>query len=317
MDQLPYELIDFIYQYIDDYDLLFVLRLVGGKLRRALSLCRKLDASLLLYFAYDYTLEVSIITRTFTSLIELEINLGRGVDGDTYSAIGSMRLLQKLVMDGTNVTDSALKEICIGLSSTLQKLHLNRCKEISSDGFLILGQLRKLSVLDASQTKIDDRGLGAISRHTIKILSLSMCDAISGRGLGSLTSIQQLWLRCTNMDDTGVVSICRSNTLRYLDLGWCTQISEDALCMLESLPVLERLGLDGTNIRDRALKRICQGSSRTHLWGISMVYCDGITDMGVEYLKLLPSLRKWATRNYLLIGNSMWLWTKCDPRKTS
>ena len=90
------------------------------------------------------------------------------------------------------------------------------------------------------------------SSTSLTKLDLSGCDSISGSAfacLSSLTSLQELDVRSTTIDDEGLAGLSRSLTsLTKLDLQLCTSISGSGFACLSSLTSLQELNARFTAI---------------------------------------------------------------------
>ena len=102
-------------------------------------------------------------------------------------------------------------------------------------------------------------GLAVLSSSLTALTKLSLCNcwSITAGGfacLSSLTSLDELHVRDTNINDNSLAVLSRSLTaLTYLDLSYCLSISSLGFACLSSLTLLEELNVCETNINDKDL----------------------------------------------------------------
>eukprot|EP00882_Tetradesmus_deserticola_P029539 GHRQ01033097.1.p1 GENE.GHRQ01033097.1~~GHRQ01033097.1.p1 ORF type:complete len:384 (+),score=127.83 GHRQ01033097.1:273-1424(+) len=110
-----------------------------------------------------------------------------------------------------------------GLSHSLKRLGLSRCRWVSDAALCTLRQLSKLEVLDLSHTDIGPRGLSALAGlpnlHTI---NLTGCRNVTNEALEELAHVlplAHLTLKGTLATNAGLQHLCALPRLTHLDLG--------------------------------------------------------------------------------------------------
>ncbi|XP_020409981.1 F-box/LRR-repeat protein 4 isoform X2 [Prunus persica] len=98
--------------------------------------------------------------------------------------------------------------------------------------------------------------------------------------------------RRKNIGNFGVVSLLNlSHNLTYLDLGFCSLVSDLALEAIGSANSISVLSLQGCSlITDRGLGFLAKGSSSKTMKRLNLAECDRITDFGVSLLEQMCCL---------------------------
>ncbi|XP_016646861.1 PREDICTED: F-box/LRR-repeat protein 4-like [Prunus mume] len=93
--------------------------------------------------------------------------------------------------------------------------------------------------------------------------------------------------RRKNIGNFGVVSLLNlAHNLTYLDLGFCSLVSDQALEAIGSANSITVLSLQGCSlITDRGLGFLANGSSSKTMKRLNLAECDRITDFGVSLLE--------------------------------
>ena len=281
--ELPLELIDFIYHYIDHPHLLRLAR-VGGIITHALGLWRKLDLEC--YWPGDFP----FIAKVFTSLFELKIHhihgsiskgivcpYGGGLSGSTYRLIpvtqyddyltlASLPTLRKLDFSEAHINNAILQAICRGPSRT---------------------SLLELS-FSCYDNEFDDEEIEEITE-------------VGFDALLKLTTLRKLHIRYTKIDGCSLKKICESHlasTLLELDLNGCHHLRRDDFNLLGLLSVLQTLNVSDTIFGDDALETICNGRAKHTLKSLTMINCVWISDSGLTNLTSLPQLQVLNINGY-------------------
>lgn len=118
------------------------------------------------------------------------------------------------------VTDAGIRELV--KIPTLRVLHLDRCRQVSDDGLVLLAQLPVLEELRFAVMSVPDAFFARLEGTPLKRLTLQGC-----RGFGR----------------AGLESIARIRGLRELSLQGCVHLDEDWIAGLAVLPQLEKLDL--------------------------------------------------------------------------
>lgn len=119
-------------------------------------------------------------------------------------------------------------------------------------------------------------------------LSLWQCGQLTGealQGIGKVSSLQQLNLGVTRIDDEGLKQLTELNQLRRLVLAG-TEITDDGLAHLSNLRGLEELDLSNTSVSDKGLAHL---ASLTGLKSLNLGVTE-VTDAGLQQLSGLKSL---------------------------
>lgn len=172
-----------------------------------------------------------------------------------------------------NVTDFALTQAFFPELTSITKLDLSLCKQITDNCLGRIAHLKNLEVLD----------LGGCCNVTNTGLMLIAC------GLGSLR-----WLNlrsCWHISDQGIAHVAGLNkdnadgnlSLEYLGLQDCQRLSDDALKHVSSsLHGLKTINLSFcVSITDSGLKYLAKMASLKEL---NLRSCDNVSDIGMAYL---------------------------------
>jgi hypothetical protein len=120
-------------------------------------------------------------------------------------------------------------------------------------------------------------------------LNLYRCNSISGSGfacLSSLTSLQELNVSATVIDDEGLAGLSRSlPALSKLNLRYCKSISGSGFACLSSLTSLQELNVENTVIDDEGLAGLSR--SLPALTKLDLCNCRSISGSGFACLSSL------------------------------
>ena len=161
---------------------------------------------------------------SFPCLKKLSLMLCREVTD--VRPLSSLTSLEELNLECTKINDQSLRAIATSLTR-LTKLNLCGCNSITAEGFACLSSLVSLEELNAAFTIIDNEGLRAIATSLTRLTKLNLdgCDSITAEGFACLSSL---------------------TALEELDVGY-TSIDDERLRVLDSLPSLQELYLQGCN----------------------------------------------------------------------
>ncbi|KAF6259488.1 hypothetical protein COO60DRAFT_1638311 [Scenedesmus sp. NREL 46B-D3] len=130
-----------------------------------------------------------------------------------------------------------------GLSHSLTRLGLSRCRWVSDAAFITLRQLSKLEVLDLSHTDVGPRGLSALAGlpnlHTI---NLTGCRSWRTPPLAHLT------LKGSLATNAGLQHLRALPRLTHLDLGSRWELDDTGLAAVASCPELKVLAAGSFNL---------------------------------------------------------------------
>lgn len=186
-----------------------------------------------------------------TSLSSLQVHDAAEVTDACAAAIAAHTGLRELYLDGTGITDEGVQQL----------LPLTELWSFSADDTLItdrgleyLGRLPNLGLLTLNNTRVRGTGLAWLADLDDLNLYLEDCrladDAIA-EGLPRLTLLRLLSLSKTDIGDHALAGIGACRRLENLRLAH-TRITDATLDLLEDLPALETLYVEGTAVtRDR------------------------------------------------------------------
>uniref|UniRef100_T1J4F5 Uncharacterized protein n=1 Tax=Strigamia maritima TaxID=126957 RepID=T1J4F5_STRMM len=209
--------------------------------------------------------------------------------------------LESLSLSGCyNVLDESLAQAINRPLSSLVKLNLSLCKQITDETLLNLAQYcPNLEVLDlAGCDRITNSGLLFVSKRLCRLVNLNLrsCRHVSDSGiaaLGGLSSeagkgtlqLEQLSLQdCQKLTDdalrnvsTGLVS------LKYINLSFCASITDGGLKFMAKMPMLSELNLRSCdNITDLGIAYLAEGGSK--ITSLDVSFCDKISDQALTHV---------------------------------
>lgn len=163
--------------------------------------------------------------------------------GVKYLAEGCHRLVNCCLSKCHTITDQALISLSQGCHS-LRTLGLNDCQHLTDNGFQLLSQSCKLlENLDLEDcTLITDQTLYYLTSNcpNLKRLALSHCDKITDEGIKFIGKSQNV-----------------SESIQYLELDNCTQLTDASIDHLLSCKHLRRLDIyDNNRISHQATKKL-------------------------------------------------------------
>lgn len=248
---------------------------------------------------------LSILNVAWTSVTKLPVltslkslNMSNCTIDTIFEGEGDKVALRELIITGSSVTDVsfALSNVLMGCLSFLD------ISNSSINSFFLLGHLNVITHLDLGGSSILDDSVQHIASigSNLRYLNLSTT-RVSSTGLGILAghlpNLETLVLAGTSIDDTAISYIGTMPSLKVVNLnstgikglinreiGTSTWFS--TLSLFENLSCLERLQLEGTNIRDAALCPL----SRFHALRYLSVGSGYLTDASLQHLTSLQKL---------------------------
>jgi internalin A len=160
--------------------------------------------------------------------------------------------LATLDLSGTGITDAGIGSL--GAMSELVSLDISGTRTGGEPTLDTLRRLTSLHSLKAARTKIDDHGLGVISKieklHTLDLSKTAVSDT-GVKLLGGHQSLTTLYLTDTAVDDLGAQALADCPELIYLGLG-NTRITDNTLIRLKT-HFLKFLDVSGTAITSKGI----------------------------------------------------------------
>ncbi|KAI5069688.1 hypothetical protein GOP47_0015989 [Adiantum capillus-veneris] len=195
------------------------------------------------------------IAKFCTSLTYLDLSRCNKVSDTGLQAIADAGCLQFLFLKGcTRVTDVGLSFIGYGRAGTsLRKLDLSECDQITDQGMEPLSQMRSMQVLylpECGPRITDTGGILLASISSLQKLNLAWLINVSDSTVIAISDnckdLKELVLTgCELVTGLGVRSFFQHKALQALTLAACYNVySDDVEEMAIMCPTLEYLGLD-------------------------------------------------------------------------
>ena len=153
--------------------------------------------------------------QSLTSLTKLNLSCCKWISGPGFLCLSLLTSLHELDVSHTAINGEGLAGLSRSLL-VLTKLTLSGCKSISAPGFACLSSLTSLQELQISHTFIDDKSLAKLATSLTALtklhLEFNIYGSISGAGfacISSLTSLQELDVRFTAINDEGLAGLSR------------------------------------------------------------------------------------------------------------
>jgi hypothetical protein len=186
---------------------------------------------------------------------------------------------------GRLVTNDTLRDIAF--LTKLFTLNLHYCEKITDVGIKYIASLPRLRDLDIG----DCYKLGSVTISILEPLAKT------------LTRLSILSPVRTNsfLDDASVRQVVVLTSLRSLDIGWCTRVTDNGIRHFSSLTNLTYLGLAATLVSDDGIYslRFC-----SKITGISISHCDNISTMGIAMLSQWGANLKAINLNGMPMGRT-------------
>lgn len=217
---------------------------------------------------------------------------GTSIDDGALKAVTQMNSLRSLRLDGTKITDQGLKSLAD--SPTLTELSLSRCDlgGLTSDG---IGSLAALESLSLMGTPLVDSDIAAIRSLTalrklylgdsglsssclkdlreldnlqlLNLIGLTTDDDSDFVALAELPALEMLYLDRSEISDSAFAAFVTAaesgcQKLQGLFLEGCpiSDVSQDALTKLVTLPEFTKLRLTGTQVSRAVFEKIVKAS---------------------------------------------------------
>lgn len=219
--------------------------------------------------------------QALRKLQELDLTRCTGVGGDTFDAIATLPVLEKLTLRGTNFSDvdaprtlprmvallNLKVSLCVGLGvglwdvlpPALRMLDVDISRVLRNDTFFGSSSTRALHTLNNWEVQSDfqlrDWSPLAIGFNGLRILDLKLC---------------------VNMRDNGAETALRSMPhLEHLVLAYCRNLGRITFDAIATLSALTRLNLIGTSFSDADAARILPQMLKLRI--LFVQNCNGIT----------------------------------------
>lgn len=161
------------------------------------------------------------------------------------------------------LTDVEFKKICAAYSS-LQKLDLTSCAQVTLQGWGELTKLPRLVSLSLARCEAlsnDEFCLILLSARHLRELKISECRSLGNQAFHALATAQQrfvsLDLGRTAIEDQSLLEITtRINSLSFMDLTRCQNLSEQGIVDAIKVSSLQEVNLAHTNISASAIEEL-------------------------------------------------------------
>ena len=140
-------------------------------------------------------------------------------DGEIELLLGLPKL-ETVNLHNSDVSDEGLKKLT--QNKSIKRLNLRRTAKITADGLASLVDLPNLQVLELlyNSQSVDNAALDHVAKLTgLRLLDLRGCFQVGDEGLlklKTLTRMEDLKLRCTELTDEGLAVIGSMPNLKYL-----------------------------------------------------------------------------------------------------
>jgi internalin A len=227
------------------------------------------------------------ILENFKNLKNLRL-WGPTVDDSTMEFIIGAKSLKSLSLESTEVTGAGLGKVTS--LAGIQTISLTNAKNIFDQDLEPLGKFPELTSLELRNCGLNGKGLAHLAGlKKLKLLDLSETFVKDAglKNIAGLTSLEDLNLWHTLITDAGLESIAGLVKLKRLNLDAC-KVSAKGMPHLKPLAQLEFLHIGSTQVDDAALEAL--GDHR-NLKSLVITFLPDVTDEGVNKLKAkLPGL---------------------------
>lgn len=215
---------------------------------------------------------------------------GPTVDDSTLAFIVGAKNLKSLSLESTEVTAAGLEKVTV--LAGVQTISLTNAKNIYEAELEPIGKFKELTSLELRNCALNGKGLVHLAGlKKLKLLDLSETFVKDQRleHLSGLTNLEDLNLWHTQVTDAGLVHLESLVKLKRLNLDQC-KVSAQGMSHLRPLTQLEFLHIGSTQADDTALESL---SDLKNLKTLVVTFLPNVTDDGVNKLKVkLPGLTK-------------------------
>jgi len=271
-NELPEEIIDLIFCYLNDRDHAVVeqvcksWRLSSRTHRTILDVsCYSMKTRRSNFDNAIFEAKISVLPRL--QVIQLE-DCSKINDDSMRLIANNAPSLRKLRLSRTSVTSEGL-QIVVKSCPQLRELHFGKSlvDEKLDNMLLYISQWsNKLEVLQLPECySVTSLGLQYLSQNGsgIEELDLSCCDMVTDRGLAYLAAgcpnLKKLdLLQCTRLTDQGLINLASGcHKLEEVILYECEEVGDAGLMALcENCPNLQALMLSNTSVTDKTLRLV-------------------------------------------------------------
>lgn len=198
-----------------------------------------------------------------SSLKHLEIHGGKTITDNDLKLLANLKQLKELCCFGLTIDGTAFAHF--GENSSLRRVQLFTCEQLSIEGARELGRLTKLESLSVSSSQFT-------SAHA--------------QELAGLTELQHLGLGYNSLDDAAMPVIAKFKKLKTLGLQEC-QITDEGLKWIVGLGELTSLQLNGAKITDDGMRNLI---GLRNLKSLSLAKTP-IRGYGLKHLSLVKELQ--------------------------
>lgn len=188
--------------------------------------------------------------HAFESLSLRELRLVRcTISPSTLAAVGHMRTLRKLSLEGTSVTDAQL--VHLKPLGQLRWLDLSKCNALTGAGLSHLKEMSGLRTLWLDDcTELADAAMAhAVELSGLRRISVRDCDGLTDAGfahVSNMNGLREIYLSdCDGLSDVGLAQVARVSTLHTMHIVDCARLTAVGLIPLASMDSLETLAIGG------------------------------------------------------------------------
>ncbi len=207
--------------------------------------------------------------------------------------------LKNLRLDQTDITDRGL--LNLRQNKKLENLEL-RGTHVTNTGMQHLKELPQLTRLTLQHTPITDEGLVGLQQFkALKGIELSG-PLITAAGLGGLRDIpnlESLALSDFDVSEIAFSNLAQIKSLESLSLPADSDVSNEWLHHLHSLPNLSRMRLGGEFLSDRGMEEL----SKLKSLQVLTIYNSRISDTGLANLHQLADLREFKINSQSVLSD--------------
>ncbi|QDV49907.1 protein kinase domain-containing protein [Gimesia fumaroli] len=244
----------------------------------------------------------SISSAGLAHLVQFESLESLGLEYTHISDKG-LRHLQKLPhlkdlrLDQTDITDRGL--LNLKQHKNLETLSL-RGTHVTNAGIQHLKEFPQLSYLTLQHTPITDEGLVGLQQFkALRTIELSgpLITPDGLGGLGDIPNLKSIALSDFKVTETLFSNLAQIKSLESLSLPADSEISDEWLYHLHSLPKLYRLRLGGEFLSDRGMEEL----SKLKNLQILTIYNSRITDTGLANIPQSADLREFKINSQSIL----------------